>query len=207
MEVDRPWQTGDQVSLVLPKALHLEPLPDNPRRAAILWGPLVLAGDLGPEDAEVLERDSLNGEFKVPVFVAAERPVAEWLKPVPDRPGQFRTDGVGREQDVDFLPFYRLHRRTYAVYWDLFTPDEWEQEKVRVRGPNKSARASSTPPPWPWCNPARCSRNGTSTTRAGTTPSVVRLLGRPGRRAANWFSFDLPVEPGHPGPGRDLQPR
>ena len=32
---------------------------------------------------------------KVPVFVAAERPVAEWLKPVAGKPGQFRTDGVG----------------------------------------------------------------------------------------------------------------
>jgi hypothetical protein len=36
------------VELVLPKALHLEPLPDNPSRVAIMWGPLVLAGDLGP---------------------------------------------------------------------------------------------------------------------------------------------------------------
>ena len=35
------------MTLVLPKALRLEPLPDNPRRAAIMWGPLVLAGDLG----------------------------------------------------------------------------------------------------------------------------------------------------------------
>ncbi|MCL5278872.1 MAG: hypothetical protein M1376_03070, partial [Planctomycetes bacterium] len=54
--------------------------------------------------------------------------VAEWLKPVSDRPGQFRTDGVGRERDVDFVPFYRLHRRIYGVYWDLCTPAEWEKK-------------------------------------------------------------------------------
>jgi hypothetical protein len=37
------------VEIRLPKTLRLEPTPDMPDRAAILWGPLVLAGDLGPE--------------------------------------------------------------------------------------------------------------------------------------------------------------
>ncbi len=117
---------------VLPKTLHEEPLPDNPRRVALLWGPLVLAGDQGPEHARSAGHPSTT------VFVAAERPVAEWLKPVLGSPGRFRTDGVGRStatntvgagsnnvSDVDFLPFYRLHRRTYAAYWDLYTPHEW----------------------------------------------------------------------------------
>jgi hypothetical protein len=122
-ELTRSWKSDDQVELTLPKALHVEPLPDNPRRVAILWGPLVLAGDLGSE-----------GDFParkpvaVPVFVAADRPVADWLKPVPGQPGNFRSDGVGREKDVDFVPFYRLHRRAYALYWDLYTPQEWEKK-------------------------------------------------------------------------------
>jgi hypothetical protein len=30
----------------------------------------------------------------------------------------------------------------------------------------------------------------------GTEP--VRVMGRPGRRATKWFSFDLPVDPAHP---------
>jgi len=119
VELKRTWKSGDTVVLNLPKTLRLEPLPDNPRRAAIMWGPLVLAGDLGPERRRENDRGAGYTQPRVPVFVAAERPVAEWLKPVPDKPGHFRTDGVGRERDVDFVPFYRLHRRTYAVYWDL----------------------------------------------------------------------------------------
>jgi len=122
-ELKRTWKTGDTVELTLPKTLRLEPLPDNPRRVAILWGPLVLAGDLGPE-AQRRGRGARSEQPAAPVFVAAERPVTEWLKPVADKPGQFRTEGVGREKDVDFVPFYRLHRRTYGVYWDLFTPAE-----------------------------------------------------------------------------------
>ena len=49
IEIKRRWKTGDSVSLTLPKTLRLESSPDNPRVAAVMWGPLVLAGDLGPE--------------------------------------------------------------------------------------------------------------------------------------------------------------
>ena len=49
VELKRTWKTGDTVSLVLPKTLRIEGLPDNKNRAALMWGPLVLAGDLGPE--------------------------------------------------------------------------------------------------------------------------------------------------------------
>ena len=122
-ELTRSWKSGDRVELTMPKALHLEPLPDNSRRVAILWGPLVLAGDLGSEGDFPAQKP-----VAVPVFVAADRPVANWLKPVPGQPGNFRSDGVGQEKDVDFVPFYRLHRRAYALYWDLYTLLEWEKK-------------------------------------------------------------------------------
>ena len=120
VQLKRTWKTGDTIAATLPKTLRLEPLPDNPRRVAILWGPLVLAGELGPEEGR--RRGGDHGE--VPVFVGAERPVTDWLKPQPDKPGCFRTQGVGKDREVDFVPFYRLHRRTYSIYWDLFTPQE-----------------------------------------------------------------------------------
>ena len=81
VKLTRLWKSGDAVTLSLPKALRLEPLPDNPRRAALLWGPLVLSGDMGPEQADAKGRPS-------PVaLVAAERPVTDWLKPVAGEPG------------------------------------------------------------------------------------------------------------------------
>ena len=48
VEIKRTWKAGDVVELALPKSLHLEPTPDNKTVAAIMWGPLVLAGDHGP---------------------------------------------------------------------------------------------------------------------------------------------------------------
>ena len=45
----RRWKTGDTVSFVFPKTLWFEALADNQNRGALMWGPLVLAADLGPE--------------------------------------------------------------------------------------------------------------------------------------------------------------
>src|SRR5688572_1215038 len=123
VHLKRRWKTGDTVSIVLPKTLWFEALADNQNRGALMWGPLVLAADLGPERR--------GGPTEpIPSLVTEERPVQDWLQPVPDSLGVFRSAGVGRDgegqvKEVEFSPFYRLHRRTYAVYWDLYNRDEW----------------------------------------------------------------------------------
>jgi DUF1680 family protein len=76
VDIRRTWKTGDAVSLVLPKTLRIEGLADNRNRAALMWGPLVLAGDLGPE------RRGAPAE-PIPSFVTDEKPVTTWLQPVP----------------------------------------------------------------------------------------------------------------------------
>src|SRR5437667_2943331 len=128
VEITRKWKAGDTVSLVLPKTLRKEVLPDNPNRFAVLWGPLVLAGDLGKElNLEKLEKEG-TAVPDAPVFVAPEEPVGNWLKPVSGESGKFRTTGVGLTSDIDFVPFYQLPRHRYAIYWDMFTPEEWQKK-------------------------------------------------------------------------------
>src|SRR5205807_784840 len=139
---------GDGVRLTLPKGLWLDPTPDNKRRAAILWGPLVLAGDLGPEPprrGRALNEDGSafveeQPPITAPALVAAERPITEWLKPVAGRPGTFTMAGVAKERDLELSAFYRLHRRTYAAYWDLFTPPEYETKVAEVAAERERLR-------------------------------------------------------------------
>ena len=120
VELDRTWRSGDTVEVVLPKSLRLEPLPDNPDRVALMWGPLVLAGDLGPERPRRRRgEESAEQEPEAPSLNVGQRPVTDWLKPVTGRPGTFRTEDVGLDQEVEFVPFNRLHRRRYGIYWDI----------------------------------------------------------------------------------------
>lgn len=206
VEVRRTWKTGDVIALTLPKALRLDLMPDNPRRAAIMWGPLVLAGDLGPEPprgsargttpdgaAIVYDASTMQG---APALVAAERPVSEWLRPVAGKPGTFRSEGVARDRDVDLVPFFQLHRRTYAAYWDLFTPGEYDKrladlaaERERQRKLEQATVAFVAP------GDQQAERDGN---QQGEDSSIVRVEGRPGRRAGKWFSYDMTVDPSKP---------
>ena len=206
VEVKRVWKRGDVVEIALPKSLHVEPLPDNPRRASLMWGPLVLAGDLGPEPPERAEEPDAQRPMpnppKVPVFVAAQQPLASWLKPV--AAGRFRTDGVGREpdpaarvSDVDFQPFFRLHRRTYATYWDLFTPAEWETKKVEYVAEAERIRKLEAATV-AYLQPGEVMFERPFNYQAGDGVVPQRIMGRPGRRGRSWFSYDVPVDPAHP---------
>jgi hypothetical protein len=185
------------VDITLPKSLRLEPVPDNPRRAAILWGPLVLAGDLGPE----VERGSGP---TVPVLVAAERPVSSWLEAAGESPVRFRTDGVGRDpdptarvHDVDFVPFYRLPGRRYAIYWDLFTPEEWEGQKAEYVADAERLRALEAATV-AYLQPGETVFEREFNYQSGEGAAPQRIMGRPGRRGTSWFSYDLPIDPSNP---------
>jgi DUF1680 family protein len=194
IDVTRTWKSGDTVALVLPKTLRVDRLRDNPTRAAVLWGPLVLAGDLGPQPRRNEDGNGdgpLAATTESPVLVT-DRPVNDWLKPVPGQPGSFRTVGVGA--DITLAPFYKTHRRIYTGYWDLLTPAEnvarleaIEAERERVRRLEAATIVFLAP------TDAAIEK---AHNQQGEQTSIVRTNGRPGRRAARWFSYDLAL----PGP-------
>jgi hypothetical protein len=198
VEIRRTWRSGDTVDLVLRKALRLEPLPDNPNRVAVMWGPLVLAGDLGPIPARGAGSEGARGPSApaVPAFLAAGKQVSGWLKPVEGKPGTFRTDGVGRDRDVEFVPFYRLHRRLYGAYWDLYTPEEWDRSAAEVRAAEDRRRKIEAATV-AFVQPGRMETEREFNMK-GENSSPVTAQGRYGRRGTGWFSFDVPVDPAHP---------
>ncbi len=204
VELKRIWKTGDTIEVILPKTLRLEPTPDNPRVAALMWGPLVLAADLGPERERERGRDVKYDPPTIPVFVAAEQPISQWVKSVPNEPGHFRITEVGRDSfgadlavETNLVPFYQLHRRAYAVYFDLFTPAEWEAKKAeyvaeqeRLRELEKATVA--------YAQPGEMQPERDFNFQGADDARVTQVMGRAGRRGRSWFSFDLPVEPEFP---------
>ena len=188
IELNRTWRNGDTISLSLPKTLRLEAVPDNPRRAAVLWGPLVLAGDLGPHDDKTLQKV----HQQIPVFVAANQAPGEWLKPVTNQPGIFTSSGVGREGDVQLAPFYRLHNRTYAIYWDLFTPVEWQAEAAKIAEERQRlARLEAATVSFVQPGEMQPERDFN---QQGEDTGPRRVSGRAGRSGRKWFSFDMPSD-------------
>src|SRR6185437_2726487 len=98
VNLEREWKTGDTVELTIPKTLRLEPTPDDKTVAAIMWGPLVLAGDWGPR----VERRREGQQVVVPKLV----------------------DTGAAAPDVSLKPFYRTDGRTYSVYFDVISRQE-----------------------------------------------------------------------------------
>jgi hypothetical protein len=47
-EIRRTWRAGDRLQVTIPMAVRAEATPDDPLKVAFLYGPLVLAADLGP---------------------------------------------------------------------------------------------------------------------------------------------------------------
>ena len=81
IKINRVWLEGDTVDLNLPKQLRKEPLPDNPSRMAFMWGPLVLAGDLGPETRTGEENEENPPAPSAPPLVISDQPLQRWLRP------------------------------------------------------------------------------------------------------------------------------
>jgi hypothetical protein len=199
IEVSRKWKPGDTVELILPKTLRKEPLPDNPNRMAIMWGPLVLAGDLGAETPRVRGRRqeggaSPNAPEPAPVLVTAEQNVDGWLKPVAGEPGVFRTANVGLKEDVKFEPFYEMPRRRYAIYWDVYTPADWANKSAAFEAEaDKEKKLTAATIGFAQPGQMQAERDFAEKDEDSTP---VQLQGRYGRQGNGWFSYDLPVDPG-----------
>ena len=122
LNISRAWKKGDRVEMELPMRLASESMPDDPTVQAFLYGPIVLAGDLGSQGlTESLIRDRQGPEtnqapMEVPILKASGKDLSEWLKPSGSSPLEFRT--TGQRQDVAFRPLNRLWQR-FAVYWNV----------------------------------------------------------------------------------------
>ncbi len=135
--IERKWNKGDRIEVQMPMSLHLHRMHDDKKVASIMYGPLVLAGELGTEkltrEMQYVgdQRSQHNApSIEVPVFVIDGKPLDEWVKPVEGKDLTFKTVNVGRPKDVELIPFYRLHGQRYALYWNLLNEQEYEKWKA-----------------------------------------------------------------------------
>jgi DUF1680 family protein len=138
--LNREWKAGDKIEMELPMHLHRQAMPDDPRIQAFLYGPLVLAGDLGSEgltEAHIIgpnfrvgaphveqsgsALDAVNQtppvpDLEIPTFRAAGPDPSSWIKRT-DQSLTFRT--TGQTKDVTLVPLNSLFDKRYSVYWQV----------------------------------------------------------------------------------------
>ena len=148
VSVEREWQDGDRVDVELPMSLRFEPMPDDPSVAALAYGPVVLAADLGAQGLDDARRygptapDAPLGELPaIPALVAASAQEAlDRIRPE-GAALEFRTQGLGRPADVVLKPFFRLADRRYTVYFRRLSEGEWTAQQAAATARAAAARA------------------------------------------------------------------
>lgn len=126
--ITREWKNNDIIEVKIPMSLYSESMPDNPNRISILFGPLVMAG--------IFEKDNFNLNEENTVLVGDKNNFLASIEPVPGDPLGFQTNGIGQPSDVTLVPFYQVHHKFYNVYWDLFSEEEWDENREEYKALN-----------------------------------------------------------------------
>jgi len=126
--LNRKWKAGDKIELKLPMALHAAFTNNDSAKAAIIYGPIVLAGEMGtagftgrgPYSNPLLHNDYYTYNYNVPVNTITGlsldlKKINEAVKPISGQPLGFN---VIKER-VTLRPLYDIHRQRYVVYWQI----------------------------------------------------------------------------------------
>ncbi|HWM27785.1 MAG TPA: beta-L-arabinofuranosidase domain-containing protein, partial [Woeseiaceae bacterium] len=130
--IERRWKEGDRLVVTIPMEPRTEALRGSPDTVAFLYGPVVLAGDLGPVSrtasfpyAKDQDDNFEAASAEVPRLIGESGTIAESLHRAPGERLAFITDGIlaDRKEPVTLRPFADLHYRHYSVYWSV-APEE-----------------------------------------------------------------------------------
>jgi len=176
-------------------------MPDDPTLTAFMYGPLVLAGELGSEGLSDENTHTTQNWYKfpqpiptVPPLVVDSDNVTDWLKRVPGPDVAFRT--VGLDEPIRLVPYHRLFDQRYVVYWRVLRKGSQAYERYLAREREREELLARTVDSVIIGNPESEKAHGMESrdSRAGVHE------GRPWRDAApgGWFSYRLAIASGEP---------
>jgi DUF1680 family protein len=226
--IDRTWGNRTEIKLSLPMKLRTESMPDNRRKAAFFYGPVLLAGALGTEGIEDIDPHARErGKFdhvpspQTPVIVADDRDIDSYIKTTSE-PGTFiidgsvlQTPGKDKTGDMNLIPFYMMHYQRYMVYWDIYSQKDWEKIREQFEAEQAELKAMEARTidhiMLGQMQPERDHNFEGDNTYKG----LFRDRHWRDARSGGWFSFDMKVASDSPnvlscmywgsdGPGRDF---
>jgi hypothetical protein len=127
--INRKWKNGDVVNVNYPMALRAVAANDDPNKVALVYGPIVLAGEMGtagmvppaPYSDPKKHNDYYTYNFNVPAGITRSlkldlKDLDAFIKPVAGEKLTFKTVNEG----ITLRPLFDIHRQRYVVYWDMF---------------------------------------------------------------------------------------
>ncbi len=127
LAIRRTWQDGDTIAISLPMKLTQEPLPGDDSIVAALYGPLVLAADLG-EGPRGGPMRIIHGRSTKPkdlpkpdplpqVSAQAHANTQDWVQT--DASAELRFTVGGKNTKYPLLPMFAISDQRYSTYWQL----------------------------------------------------------------------------------------
>jgi uncharacterized protein len=127
LAIRKSWESGDTIAVTLPMELHQEQLPGDVSISAPMYGPLVLAADLGagPADGPMKIIHGRPTEPKDPpapsplpkAAATAEMPAKQWIQVESASELHFSAAAEGTQHRL--IPMYEVGDQKYSVYWQL----------------------------------------------------------------------------------------
>lgn len=124
--ITREWKDNDNISATFPMQLHVEATPDNPKKVALFYGPIVLAGERGTEGIDTpapfsnptLYNDYYTYNYHIPANLRTTLKLdTKHPERTLHRVGN-KLEFISSQNDV-IRPLYDIHHQRYIVYWDL----------------------------------------------------------------------------------------
>lgn len=126
--IDRTWQNEDQVEINYLMHLYLAETNDDPNTAAIMYGPLVLAGKMGTEGMvghapfsdPSLYNDYYTYDYKVPenIKISLKLDRKKLSNSIKQKEGG-ELVFVSVDGKIRLEPIHKIHHERYVVYWNL----------------------------------------------------------------------------------------
>lgn len=129
LKLQKTWQSGDAVKLILKRKLRLE-ASNEPNVCAVFMGPVLMVPDLGsvPRSDYVSEVWSDNGyerDNDFPIITAAQADINSWLQKNSDF--SFTTQNLS--PSYTFKPLYSTHHRKFSMYSRIASTNEQNTAK------------------------------------------------------------------------------
>ena len=152
IKITRKWSDGDKIDVALPMSLRAISLPDKSDNYSFMYGPVVLAAEIGRQDQLGMYADDSRGGHiaagkqlplqDMPVIVGDKDNLLSKITKVEGKPLTFHLEGTAPakyEKGMTLVPFSGLHECRYIVYWPVLSEGQWK-ERLEIQAKAEKER-------------------------------------------------------------------